>query len=343
MIVKPAGADRFVARPDPAAVAVLVFGPDEGLVRERATTLAKTVVEAADDPFRIADMTGDALEKDPARLSDEANALSLIGGRRVVRVRGAGDGLAKIFGDFLEAGRSEALVVVESGNLSKTSRLRSLFEKSDNAAAIACYADDADSLETLIDRTMAAEKIALSAEAREFLLSHLGNDRIVTRSELGKLVLYVGAGGRAELDDVVAAVGDSAALSLDDVAYAVGGGEVPEVVRTLDRAFAEDISPVPILRAVARHFQRLHATAGHLAGGQSLDQAMRRLRPPPYFKLAERFRAQARRWPEAWLGVAVERLLEAEIQCKSTGLPDRAICARTLIEIARAGARRAAG
>lgn len=343
MIIRPAGADRFVARPDPAAIAVLIYGPDEGLVRERATTLAKTVVESADDPFRIADLSGEALEKDPARLADEANALSLIGGRRIVRVRGAGDGLAKLFADFLEAGRSEALVIVEAGNLPRTSRLRVLFEKSENAAAIACYADDAETLEALIDRTMAAEKIVLAPEAREFLLSHLGNDRIVTRSELAKLVLYVGPGGRAELADAVAAVGDSAALSLDDVAYAVGGGEIPELLLALDRAFAEDTSPVPILRAVARHFQRLQITAAHVAAGQNIEQAMRRLRPAPYFKLADRFRAQVRRWPEAWLGAAIERLLEAEIQCKSTGSPDRAICTRTLMEIARAGGRRAAG
>lgn len=343
MIIKPASADRFVSKPDSGALAVLVYGPDEGLVRERATILAKTVVESLDDPFRAVELAGDAIEKDPALLSDEANALSLVGGRRVVRIRGGGDGLAKVFGDFLDAGRSEALVIVEAGNLPRTSRIRSVFEKSGNAAAVACYADDADSLETLIDRTLSADRITVEPDAREFLLSHLGNDRIVTRSELSKLVLYVGPNAKATLDDVMAAVGDNATLSLDDVAYAVGGGELPDVLRALDRAFAEDVSPIPILRAVARHFQRLHSTAGLVASGQPLEHAMRRLRPAPYFKLADRFRAQARRWPEAWLGAAIERLLEAEIQCKSTGSPDRAICARTLIEIARAGARRAAG
>ena len=72
MKISAARAERFVKRPDPKARAVLVYGPDRGLVRERAEALARGVVEDLADPFRVTEMTGAALAADPARLADEA-------------------------------------------------------------------------------------------------------------------------------------------------------------------------------------------------------------------------------------------------------------------------------
>ena len=77
--------DGFLRRPDPQIRAVLLYGPDAGLVRERADTLAKTICPELHDPFRVAELTGAVLAADPARLVDEAAQISLMGGRRVVR------------------------------------------------------------------------------------------------------------------------------------------------------------------------------------------------------------------------------------------------------------------
>src|SRR5579859_3288274 len=100
--VAPAKADGFVARPDARARVVLVYGPDEGLVRERTVRLCRTVVDDLDDPFRVADLDAVKLKDDIARLVDEAAAIPLTGGRRVVRVRGADDGCAKAVTAVLE-------------------------------------------------------------------------------------------------------------------------------------------------------------------------------------------------------------------------------------------------
>ena len=93
-------------------MAALIFGPDQGLVRERAETLIKSVVPNLKDPFLIADLDDGTLASDPARLFDEAAAISMLGGRRVVRVRGAGNSLAKLFERFLDDPAGDALVVL---------------------------------------------------------------------------------------------------------------------------------------------------------------------------------------------------------------------------------------
>ena len=120
--------DRFVANPDPAAQVILIFGPDQGLVRERANRLAKTVLDDLSDPFRMTDLSDTDLKQDPARLADEAAAISMMGGRRVVRVRHAGDSLSKTVKSFLENPAGDALILLEGGELTPRSSLRKILE-----------------------------------------------------------------------------------------------------------------------------------------------------------------------------------------------------------------------
>ena len=77
--------EKFLSRPDPAVRAVVVFGGDEGLVRERAAQLGRTVVPDLNDPFQVTVLTNDAVASDPALLADEACSMSLMGGRRLDR------------------------------------------------------------------------------------------------------------------------------------------------------------------------------------------------------------------------------------------------------------------
>ena len=57
--------EPFVKSPDPKARVVLIYGPDDGLMRERAKTIGKTVTEDLDDPFNVATLTTDLLAEDP--------------------------------------------------------------------------------------------------------------------------------------------------------------------------------------------------------------------------------------------------------------------------------------
>ncbi len=329
----------FLDRPDPRISFVLIYGPDRGLVSARADALAGKVAESLSDPFLVTVLDADSVAADPARLADEANSLGLAGGRRVVRVRGAGDAQARAFEDPLAGQGCANLVVVEAGNLGKRSSLRQLFEKSAIAGALPCYADEGGSLSAVIKETLATRDLTASRDAMVYLAGNLGADRLQTIAELEKLALYMGGPGTVELADAMAAVGDSAASGLDDVVYAAAGGDRAGLDRDLARAYAGGAHAVGVLRACARHLQRLHLAAGMIARGSTPKQAMGSLRPPVFFKLAGAFRQQLRLWSPARLADAMVLVLEAEADCKTTGLPAEALCSRALMRIGQAAAR----
>jgi len=340
MIVKSSEADRFVANPRSDMAAVLVFGPDQGLVRERAEALAKTVVPDLNDAFRVAELDDAALASDSARLADEAAAISMLGGRRVVRVRGAGNGLAKLFESFLDDPKGDALVVVEGGDLAKSASLRKVFEEADNAAAIPCYADSARDLADVVRGALKSAGLAISAEALDDAVARLGSDRGVTRRELEKLALYMHGQKRVELADVRAIMGDEAEARVEEVCDAAGEGDLPRLDLALERLWAEDASAIGIVRVALAHFQKLLTAKAQCERGESLDAVMRRLRPPIHFARAASFKAQAQRWSEDKLADALDLLLDTEVLCKTTGVPAEATLSRALFNVAAMAKRR---
>lgn len=331
--------EGFLRRPDPEIRAVLLYGPDAGLVRERAEAVARAICPDLRDPFRVAELTGAALAADPARLADEAAQMSLVGGRRVVRVREAGDAVASLFDRFLADMPSDSLVVVEAGELPTRSALRRVFEEAPGAAAIGCYPDTPRDLAAVIRDTFAAHRIGAGRDVVEFLVEHLGGDRLLTRAELEKLILYAGEGGRIEMEDAVAVVADTAALSLDDAVLAAAEGDGAALDRALTRVFQEGESPVSVIRALLRHLQRLHLLNARIAEGGSAEDAVRSARPPIFFRQQDSYRRQLSRWSEARLKRALDRVAEAEFRMKLTGSPAETLCRAAMFDIAAAARR----
>ena len=334
MIVKPAEADRFAANPPKGLVAALVFGPDQGLVRERAERMAKTVVPDLNDAFQVSELDDAALTTDPARLADEAAAISMLGGRRVVRVRGAGNALAKLFEGFLGDPKGDALIVVEAGDLNKSSALRKAFESAKNGAAIPCYADNARNLAGVVREAMTAEGLTITADAVEDAVSRLGSDRGITRRELEKLALYAKDTGKVTLEDVRAVMGDEAETRVEEACDAAGEGDLKKLDLALTRLWRDDTSPIAVLRVTMSHFQRVALAKAQSQRGESLDGVMRKLRPPIHFMRTSSFKMQASRWSEARLAEALDLLLETETLCKTTGVPGEAVCGRALFNVA---------
>ncbi|HEY4114305.1 MAG TPA: DNA polymerase III subunit delta [Rhizomicrobium sp.] len=334
MIVKSNEADRFVERPPKHIVAALVFGPDQGLVRERAEALAKAVVPDLNDAFRVADLSEQALNSDGARLADEAAAISMLGGRRVVRVRSAGNGLAKLFESFLDAPAGDALILVEGGDLAKSAALRKVFEQADNAAAIACYADTAQNLSEVVRRTLKGEGLSITEEALEDAVSRLGSDRGVTRRELEKLALYANGHSRVELADVRAVIGDEAEARTEEASDAAGEGDLKRLDRALERLWADDVSPAMLIRNGLSHFQRVLQVKLAHEKGEPVDSAMKRGWPQIHFSRTASFKAQVSRWSEEKLLDACDLLLQTEEQTRTTGIPPEAVTGRCFFTIA---------
>ena len=324
--------DAFIAKPNPAQPVMLVFGPDAGLVRERAEALIRASVDDINDPFSLARLAGDDLASEPTRLLEEANTIPLFGGRRAVWVKAGGRNFAPAVEALLAAASPECRVVIEAGELRKNAPLRVLCERAKNAAALPCYIDDAAALARLIDDELRAANLTIAPDARAALVPLLGGDRLASRSEVNKLVLYARGKKAVERDDVMAVVSDASDLTLDSLVDAVFAGRIAEVEFQFAKARTAGTSPGSILSAAQRHVALLHKTRLAIDEGASAEDAFKR----SYLHFSrDKFVVPAlKSWSSPRLERAMAQIAEATFEGRKQADLAEAIAQRTLLSLA---------
>ncbi|MEM5470822.1 DNA polymerase III subunit delta [Hoeflea sp. AS60] len=309
----------FVRREGTPYRIILVYGPDRGLVSERAAEIAaKTGVDLKDD-FAVLRLESSDLNGDPGRLADEFGAISLFGGDRLVWVKNAGNdkGLVSSLNALTEADAGSSHLLIEAGDLKKGSALRKLIENARTALAIPCYADDARGIQTLIDEELGGAKLNIQADARQRLTQLLGGDRLASRNELKKLALYCHESGTVTDEDVIEAIGDVAALSVDDAVDAVFSGDTVRLETSLERILASKTSVFLVLRSCIMQFEQLDAMRSLIENhGRQPAQAMTEKGRGIHFKRKPVVERALRHWRLDAINREMRRLSDAVLETR---------------------------
>jgi DNA polymerase-3 subunit delta len=330
----------FIARPDPARPIVLIYGPDAGLVRERAEALIRVSVDNPADVFSLIRIDGDELSGSPYRLVEEANTIPMFGGRRAIWVKAGSRNIAPAVEAVINASSPDCRVVIEAGELRKTSPLRAICEKAKNAVAIACYADDERDIAKVVDDELRKAGLTIAPDARAALMPFLGGDRRATRGELQKLALYAHGHDRITVEDVMAVVADASAVALDNVIDAAFAGKPAEVESHFAKARGEGTAPGSIISAALRHLSNLHRMRLTVEDGQSVTGAVEGARPPIHFRRKSSIDTALRAWTAAKLTDAMQTLAEAQLQTRLQANLSDAIAQRALMALATAARKR---
>ncbi|MBX3579283.1 MAG: DNA polymerase III subunit delta [Rhizobiaceae bacterium] len=326
--------DAWIARPDAGVSVVLLYGPDRGLVSERAAGFVKAAGFAVDDPFSLTRLSAEDVDRDPGRLIDEMRTLPMFSDRRLVWYRAGtpGKGAIEAVRTMTEEPPAHATLLIEAGDLRKGAALRTLVEGATRGMALPCYADEAKSLDTLIDQAVGQAGVSISLEARQALKRNLGGDRLASRGEIEKLVLYARGLPRIELDHVEALAGDAAGLSVDEAVDSIILGRPEQFDIAFQRASAAG-QLVPLLLATVRQFQLLQLLRDEVEiNGKSASAAIAGARPPIFFARKHAVEAGLSRWSAQAIRRALDRL-----QAVILGSRERAALAEPLIRQALLG------
>ncbi len=292
--------DGYVKKPASDKPLILVYGPDTGLVAERASALFDHFRGDNEDVFASLKIDGSDLAGEPSRLADEAQTISLFGGKRTIWVRARDARLSVApFEALLERAPTDAVVIIEAGDLKKSSPVRKRIEACAHGAALACYADDATSLNRLINDVVSAHGCTIEADARAMLVHTLGSDRLASRAEIEKLCLYAGPGCAISAGDVRAATAHSAALIISDFVDASAAGEVANADALCRRLLAGGTNENALATALLRHFQLLLRLRTKLDQGVSASAVIAGAKPPIFFKRRAHMERQLRTWSSA--------------------------------------------
>ena len=332
--------DSFLARPDPGRPIILLFGPDAGLVRERAEALLASAVDDPNDPFSLVRLDGDELSAEPSRLVDEALTIPLFGGRRAIRVRAGSRNFAGGIDALAETPLKDCRIVIEAGELRPESPLRKACERAKTAVAIACYPDTERDLAKLIDDELKLSSLRIASDARAVLMSLLGGDRQASRNELRKLTLYAHGKGEVTLDDVMAVVADASELKIDPIVDGAFAGNPAAVETEFAKAMVAGTYPGVIISAAQRQAAWLHKSALAIAEGTPSSVVLDGGFPRLHFSRKTNVEIALRNFDAARLTLVIDQLATAALEMRKQATLAAVIAQRALLSIAANAKRR---
>ncbi|MGN6536066.1 MAG: DNA polymerase III subunit delta [Mesorhizobium sp.] len=334
--------DSWLARPDPRFTIVLIYGPDRGLVSERARGFAEKTGLPLDDPFTVVKVDAGEAERDEGRLLDEARTVSMFSDRRLLWVRNAGaqKSLAEDVKALVAEPPRDAIVLIEAGDLKKGAALRSAVEGAASAMALPCYADEARDVDGVIDAELQKAGMTISLEARQALRRNLGGDRLATRGEIEKLVLYCHGQDAIGLEDVRALAGDVSGQSFDDAVDAVLEGRIDAFDAAFTRQCQAGTHPFVALSAAMRQLQAIQVMRGKMeTEGRNAAAIVAGHKPPVFFARRKLVEKVLERWSGEGLARALERLQGAVLQTRRRPDLSTPLARQALLAIAAESAR----
>lgn len=334
--------DTFLSRPVRSGSVVLIYGPDKGLVSERSAKFAKLTGLPLDDPFAVIRIEAEEIDKNPARLIEEARTISMFGGDRLIWIRNASaqKNLAEAIKELITSPPQDTYILVEAGDLKKGATLRTNVENGATAMALPCYSDDARGIDGLIDDALLKNNLQISADARQLLRLSLGGDRLATRGELEKLCLYARGQQRIEINDVRESVGDVAALSQDEVIDAVLIGDLTKFNSAFDRVVNTGTHPFLLVNTAIRHFSQLQTLRFSMENeNKPASIVVNSAKPPIFYARKKLVESALALWSSASLMRVTERLQRTVLESRQTSALSTAIIRQSFIALAIEAAR----
>ena len=328
---------KLLDQPDPNIRFYLFWGPDEGQSRAQATRLLQAL---GADRFII---ISNAVKADPASLADEAGAMALFGGRRVIWIEPAGEEIKDGIAALLAAPATESPVVAIAGSASRPRELIKIAEASSGAVAIASYAPEGVNAERMVIDVGRRVGLTIDRSVASRIAAASGNDQAIVAQELEKLSLFLDSSTSRpkELDhDAVDAIGadlgDNDVLHLSDSALA---GEVEVVAEGLGNLLGSG-QGIPVLRALQRRLLMLAPAVARVEGGERPDAVMASMGKSLFWKDKDRFGAMLRRWRAADVARLSARAGKAERALLFASAPEQEVLGEELLAVARAARRR---
>jgi DNA polymerase-3 subunit delta len=324
---------RAVDQPDAKIRFYLFHGPDEAQSRALATRL----LEALGASKFV--LTGGAVKSDPAALADEASAMSLFGGKRLVWVEPATRDIEDGVAALLEGPPGESAVVAIAGALPKTSTLLKLAESSPEALAFAAYAPEGQDAERMVIDVARRFGLKVSPPVAARIADGADNDQAIVAQELQKLALYIDASPHAPkeldhgaIDDVGADTAEGDFQRLADLAL---GGELDELSGELARLPAGGSEAIPVIRSLQRRVLMLAPLRARVERGERVDAVMTSSARALFWKDKTKVQRMLSKWSAEDLMTVADRAGKLERSLMFTAAPDREALGEELIAIAR--------
>ena len=302
---------------------VLFHGPDHGLIEYSINKLSKTLkLQRRNNSFNDIE-AGD--------INSMLNNASFFAEKEVISVKNAPSNPNASLKELFSK-QHHNILVLGAGELTTSSPLRKLYESEKDLASVGCYNDNEASVEQIIRAFITKYSKKISPEALNFLKNNLHGDRFIIINELKKLFCYAFSKDLIALEDVMNVISTPSIGEADKLCLFFINNNKKGFFSELDILLGNNISPIWIIRALARYYINATIALKQITKGNNVESAISSLPNPIFFKYKADFSKAVSKMNYNQAVQSLNILYEAEKTVKSGTTSDKDICLKMFFD-----------
>ena len=315
---------------------MLIYGPNEGLIRDNINKITQDLINK--DEYEQSYFNAKDLDDEPHALDNAIRTVSLFYKSKLIILDSIKDKHCKIIEGILTNPPQQIVIILKSDNLTRSSKIRKLFETEDKCYALACYDDDQKSVIKNIETFLSQSGLHIDRDIKNYLIQSLSNDRMVSKQELEKIQLYYNdTNKKVNLNEIKILLNDSSSQNLSKMNETVMYGKTSKSSKIINKLLSEGVSPISLVRSLINYIMRIHKTKIEMKKGNNFEVAIKSLKPPVFWKDKENFQQHCNKWPLKIVEEKISKLLETEISCKLNSKLADSYCEKSILLIANSG------
>ena len=291
---------------------ILIYGENSSLINEIETNIISKLKEGTS--FTIKKYQEEYLLQNEDIFNQIINLNNLFGDKEIYVISKTTDKILQIFNEEI-ASKNNKKIIFLSELLTKKSKLRALGESSNNFACIACYQDNPEQLQSLLQQKLKNIKINVSREFMNSIFEMNSLNRQDINDAIDKVMLIKNSSNIDEnkLKELFHSSADN--NNFEIVNYCLLGNK-KNINIVLNNIYAQGINFNEILSALKYKINKLLEIAESNIDNKNINQLVESFRPTIFWKEKNIIKDQLKRWSKKELGVLLDKIFDIEIQCK---------------------------
>ena len=254
--------------------------------------------------------------QDPNLFYEDIFSKSFFNDKKLIIIKDSSDKFLEIAKSILEKGLQDLTIVLVADNLDKRSKLRGYFEKEKDLYCVPFYKDENSTLNTLTINFFNKEKISISQELINIIVSKCSRDRKNLLNELNKIKLFLQDKKKIDkftLSKIINLADDHSLSEIVDNTLLKNKNQVSKMLNENDFVF-EDM--IILIRSFLKNIKRLLNLKAQLGAKDNINEIIQNYKPPIFWKDKEIVKRQSELWEKSELILLIKKTNNTELMLK---------------------------
>ena len=288
---------------------ILLYGKNEGFKKE-------TIVKLINEKSTIYNYDEKTVLDNSNSFVENLISKSLFEKEKIIIIKRVSDKILEIILNLNEKNINDLIVILNSDNLEKKSKLRTYFEKNKECVCIPFYPDNEQTLSNLADIFFKKNKISISSANINLIINKTNGDRGVLFKELEKIKLFSESGKKISSENISKLINLAEDFSITELVDNCLAKNKNKIMTILNENNFNNEDSIIITRIFLNKLKRILKLSEVFEINKNIDLTISLAKPPVFWKDKEITKAQLNKWTSDDIRKLIYKLFEIELLIK---------------------------